>query len=482
VTPADITLLTAAELHSAYRARTLSPREAAAAFLTRVSDVDASVNAFCWTDPAETLTQAAESERRYRAGLPLGSLDGVPVAVKDTLLTRGWPTLRGSKAINREQPWLRDSPAVGRLRDQGAVLIGKTTTPEFGWKAVTDSPLTGITRNPWNTALTPGGSSGGSAAAIASGMAPLALGTDGGGSIRVPASFCGVVGIKPTFGRVPQWPASPFGTLSHVGPMAWTVADTAALLRVISGPDPLDPWSCFLPALGDDAARGETLRGLRIALSVDLGYIDVDQEVADAVSSAANVLEALGAIVTRADPGFTDPIAGFEVLWCVGAARAMEPCGAQQREEMDPGLVEVAEIGSAVSALDYLRAADAQSALTDAMSRFFLKYDLLVTPTLPIVAFAAGQEVPDGWPRRRWMSWTPFTYPFNMAGIPAVTVPCGFNAVGLPIGLQFLAARHADWLVLSCGRAYQEAAALTQRRPPQARERVPAGREQDTAP
>jgi aspartyl-tRNA(Asn)/glutamyl-tRNA(Gln) amidotransferase subunit A len=375
---------------------------------------------------------------------------------------------------------MHDSPAVHRLRHHGAVLIGKMTTPEFGWKAVTDSPLTGISRNPWNTALSPGGSSGGSAAAIASGMTPLALGTDGGGSIRIPSSFCGVVGIKPTFGRVAQWPSSPFGTLSHVGPMAWTVADAAALLQVISGSDPLDPSSCFLPALGDDVTWGKDLRGLRIALSHRLGYVKVDKEVADAVSSAATVLEALGAIVTEADPGFTDPIATFEVLWYVGAARAVEPYAAGRREQMDCGLIEVAEIGSAVSALDYLQATEVQSKLNQLMSRFFLKYDLLVTPTMPIVAFPAGQEVPDGWPRRRWMSWTPFTYPFNMSGIPAVTVPCGFNSAGLPIGLQFLATRHADWLAISSARAYQQAAPLTQRRPTWVGEPQTACREQGT--
>ncbi len=465
MTAADVISLSAADLRSAYSAGTLSPREVSASFLARISDIDTSVNAFCWVDPDETLSQAAAAEARYRSGTPLGPLDGVPVAVKDTLLTRGWPTLRGSKAIDPVQPWLHDSPAVRRLREQGAVIIGKTTTSEFGWKAVTDSPLTGISRNPWNTRMSPGGSSGGSAAAIASAMTPLALGTDGGGSIRIPSSFCGVVGIKPTFGRVPQWPGSPFGVLSHLGSMAWTVADAAVLLAAISGPDPLDPWSRSIPGGGGSPSTAGDLSGVRIALSVDLGYVAVQPDIADAVCSAARVMEALGAIVTEADPGFADPVRDFEILWNVGAARAVRPYGARQRAEMDPGLAEIAAVGADVTALDYLAALDARSELTELANTFFATYDLLITPTMPIAAFAAGQEVPDGWPGRRWTSWTPFTYPFNLSGNPAASVPCGFAASGLPIGVQIIAARDADWLVISAAHAYQEAASLTDRRP-----------------
>lgn len=462
---ADITSLTAAELHGAYRSGALSPQEATATFLARMRDVGEPVNAFCLVDPDQTMQQAAEAAGRYRTGSFLGPLDGVPVAVKDTLLTRGWPTLRGSKATDPDQPWLHDSPAVLRLRQHGAVLIGKTTTPEFGWKAVTDSPLTGASRNPWNTALSPGGSSGGSAAAIASAMTPLALGTDGGGSIRIPASFCGVVGIKPTFGRVPQWPASPFGGLSHVGPMAWTVADAAVVLAALSGPDPQDPASLALGPPGDMPQADQDISGLRIGLSLDLGYAEVHREVADAVYSAARVLEALGAVIIEAHPGFADPIVAFETLWYVGAAKAVAPYSTGLRGQMDPGLIEIAAAGTSISALEYLGALDAQSELTRVTEAFFASYDLLVTPTLPIAAFSAGREVPDGWPGRRWMSWTPFTYPFNLSGSPAVSVPCGFTATGLPIGLQIVAARKADWLAITAARAYQSAAPLTDRRP-----------------
>jgi len=237
----DVTRLSATELIELYRRRELSPVEATRAVLAQIGSRNAVTNAYCLVRDDEALASAKQSERRWQAGEPAGLLDGVPVSVKDLLLTSGWPTLRGSLTTDKAGPWNVDAPTVARLREHGAVLLGKTTTPEFGWKGVTDSPLTGVTRNPWDTARTPGGSSGGAAAAVASGLGPLALGTDGGGSIRIPASFCGIVGLKPTHGRVPVYPPSTFGTLSHVGPMARTVADTALLLDALGSPDYRDP-------------------------------------------------------------------------------------------------------------------------------------------------------------------------------------------------------------------------------------------------
>ncbi|MFW6092166.1 MAG: amidase family protein, partial [Actinomycetota bacterium] len=238
--------LTAAALLDAYRARSLSPVETAEACLARIEALDGAYNAFCHVDAETTLEQARASERRWFAGAPSGLLDGVPVAVKDVFLTAGWPTLRGSRTVRPEGPWEVDAPVIAALRRHGAVLVGKTTTPEIGWKAVTDSPLHGVTTNPWDTGRTAGGSSGGSSAALAARMAPLALGTDGGGSIRIPCSFCNLAGIKPTYGRVPLWPASPFGTLAHAGPMSRTVTDTALLLTVLAEPDARD-WMALPP-------------------------------------------------------------------------------------------------------------------------------------------------------------------------------------------------------------------------------------------
>ncbi|GGM49331.1 amidase [Longimycelium tulufanense] len=461
----DIAHLTAHQLLSAYRSRQLSPVQATEAVLARIAAVDPLLSAFTLVDADRALAQARASEQRWARGEPRGLLDGVPVSIKDVLLTRGWPTLRGSRTIDPHQPWEEDSPAVARLREHGAVLIGKTTTPELAWKGVTDSPLTGITRNPWDPARTPGGSSGGAAAAVATGMAPLALGTDGGGSVRIPAGFTGIFAHKPTYGRVPHYPASPFGTLAHVGPMTWSVADSALLLDVISGPDHRG-WATLPPP---GVAYAETLRptvaGLRIAFSPTLGFAAVDPEVAAVVAQAVAVFAELGAHVTEVDPGFTDPVADFHVLWFAGAAKSVAAVNADQRASMDPGLAEICAQGERYSAVEYLDAVTRRMELGRQMGRFHADYDLLVTPTLPIPAFEAGREVPPGWPRRRWTSWAPFSYPFNMTQQPAASLPCGFTAEGLPVGLQVVGPRHADDRVLAACAAFEQARPWHDHRP-----------------
>ena len=452
----DITTLSATELLGRYRRRELSPVEVTCAILARIEARDATTNAYCLVRGEEALAAARASERRWQAGEPEGRLDGVPVSVKDLLLTSGWPTLRGSRTIEAAGPWDADAPAVARLREHRAVLLGKTTTPEFGWKGVTDSPLTGVTRNPWDPARTAGGSSGGGAAAVASGLGPLSVGTDGGGSIRIPACFCGIVGLKPTHGRVPVYPPSTFGTLSHVGPMARTVADAALLLDVLSAPDYRDPLALDRPGPVFGGAP-PPVSGLRVAYSPALGYAQVDPEVAAAVRGAVTALESAGARVTLADPGFADPIDAFRVLWYAGAAQVVNDIPPGRRALIDPGLAEVAAAGRRYSALDYLQALRERSALGIAMGAFHQAYDLLVTPAEPIVAFEAGAEVPGGSAGSRWMSWTPFTYPFNMTHQPAATVPCGFSAAGLPIGVQVVGPRHADALVLEACAAIEAA-------------------------
>src|SRR5215471_813533 len=341
----DTTMLSATELLGLYRRRELSPVEVTRAVLDRIGARDVTTNAYCLVRGDEAMASARASERRWQAGEPEGRLDGVPVSVKDLLLTSGWPTLRGSRTIEAAGPWTADAPAVARLREHRAVLLGKTTTPEFGWKGVTDSPLTGVTRNPWDPSRTAGGSSGGSAAAVASGLGPLSVGTDGGGSIRIPASFCGIVGLKPTHGRVPVYPPSTFGTLSHVGPMARTVADAALLLDVIGAPDSRDPLALErgAPVAGELAAA--RVRGLRVAYSPALGYARVDPEVAAAVRGAVTALEACGARITVADPGFASPIATLNVIWYAGAAAIVADVPADRRQLLDPGLAQAASEG-----------------------------------------------------------------------------------------------------------------------------------------
>jgi aspartyl-tRNA(Asn)/glutamyl-tRNA(Gln) amidotransferase subunit A len=453
----DVAEWTATELVSAYRDGSLSPVEATRAALDRIAAHDPLVNAFCLVDAEAALAQARASEARWSAGEPAGPVDGVPTSIKDLLLTRGWPTLRGSRTIDPDQEWLEDAPSVARLRESGAVLLGKTTTPELGWKGVTDSPLTGVTRNPWDTSRTGGGSSGGAAAAVALGMGALAVGTDGGGSVRIPGGFSGVVAMKPTYGRVPLFPASPFGTLAHAGPMTRSVEDTALMLDVLAGPDVRD-WSGLPPAdVSYRADLGMGVAGLRVAFSPDLGYVDVDPEVAALVRDAVGTLAGLGARIEQVDPGFADPVEAFHCLWFAGAAKGLDHLAPEQWPLVDPGLCEVCEQGRALSALDYLEATAQRMALGVLMGRFHETYDLLVTPTLPIPAFGAGREVPAGSTRARWTSWTGFTYPFNLTQQPAATVPCGLTAAGLPVGLQFVGPRHDDARVLAASKAYQDA-------------------------
>jgi aspartyl-tRNA(Asn)/glutamyl-tRNA(Gln) amidotransferase subunit A len=447
--------LSATALIAAYRERRLSPVEATEAALARIAERDGELRAFCLVDGERALAEARASEARWAAGEPAGLLDGVPVAVKDILLTRGWPTLRGSKTIDPAGPWEDDAPAVAALRRHGAVPPGKTTTPEFGWKGVTDSALTGITRNPWDPARTAGGSSGGSAAALAAGMVPLALGTDGGGSIRIPCGFCGVPGIKPTFGRVPAWPASPFGGVAHLGPMARTVEDLALLLDVIGQPDARDWQALPAPSRSFRAGLDDGVEGLRIAFSPDLGYARVDPDVAALVERAASAFAGLGAHVERADPGFDDPRAVYDALWSAGAGKVV--AALPDTSEVDPGLLAIAAAGQAITLREYLAAQDASNALAIRMSRFLGEWDLLLTPALPIAAFAAGRNVPEGATDPGWPGWTPFTYPFNLSQQPAAAVPCGFTAGGLPAGLQLVGPRHADALVLRAARAYEAA-------------------------
>ncbi|MET8246213.1 amidase [Streptomyces sp. NPDC005202] len=454
----ELTELTAGQLLDGYRKGEFSPVEATRAALERAERIQPDYNAFVRITADEALARARESEDRWRRGAPAGLLDGVPATVKDILLLRGHPTLRGSRTISSQGPWDEDAPSVARLREHGAVLLGKTTTPEYGWKGVTDSPLTGITRNPYDPARTAGGSSGGSAAAVALGAGPLSLGTDGGGSVRIPAAFCGIFALKPTYGRVPLHPASAFGTLSHVGPMTRDAADAALLLDVIGVPDSRD-WSALGPAPGSFVAGlAGGVRGLRVAYSPTLGgQVAVQPAVATAVRRAVEGLAALGAYVTEADPDFAEPVDAFHTLWFSGAARVAQHLGPHQRELLDPGLREICGIGARFSALDYLAAVDVRMELGRRMGRFHDTYDLLVTPTLPLTAFEAGVEVPKGSGYRRWTGWTPFTYPFNMTQQPAASVPVGTDGAGLPVGLQIVAARHRDELVLRTAHALYEA-------------------------
>jgi aspartyl-tRNA(Asn)/glutamyl-tRNA(Gln) amidotransferase subunit A len=451
----EIAFASAEALAALYRRKALSPVEAAEILFARIEALQPKLNAFCIVDRDGALTGARASEQRWRQGVPLGLLDGVPVTIKDLVLMRGFPTLRGSKLIDPAQDWSEDGPAVARLREAGAVILGKTTTPEFGWKAIGDSPLTGITRNPWNLERTPGGSSAGAAAACAAGIAPLHVGSDGAGSIRIPAAFTGIFGIKATFGRVPAYPASPLGLLSNVGPMTRHVRDAALLLNMLSRPDHRDPYA-LLPDDRDwlDGIE-DGVRGLRIAYSPDLGYARVDPEIAAAAAAAARQFEALGASVEEIREIFPSPRDALLTIWAAGEARVLAGFPAEQRHLCDPGLVAMAALGEKIGSVEYLGADMARTALGIRMGEFHQRYDLLLTPMMPVPALPVGQDLNDPSGEQQWLDWSPFSYPFNMTRQPAASVPCGLTSAGLPIGLQIVGSLYAEDRVLRAARAFE---------------------------
>jgi aspartyl-tRNA(Asn)/glutamyl-tRNA(Gln) amidotransferase subunit A len=452
-------LLSAVELLARYRRKELSPVEVVRAVLERIDRHNSAVNAYCHVDAEGALRGARESEARWTAGAPKGNADGVPVGIKDNIVVAGMPARFGSRLTSGE-PSAHDGPAVARLREQGAIIVGKTTLPEFGWKAVTDSPLTGVTRNPWDTRKTQGGSSGGAVAAVVLGMGALHLGTDGGGSIRIPAAFTGCYGLKPTRARVPVWPASPLGTLAHTGPLTRTVADAALALTIIAPPDERDVYAWTSPAPDFRLGLDDGIAGLRVAYSPRLGYARyVDPEVETAVAGAARVFGELGARVEHADPDMGgDPVAAWDTLWWSSAASILQSHGERARELADPGLVAGAAQGFKTSAIDFIRAQLKRAELHGAFARFFQRYDLLLTPTMPLPAFEVGYLMPTSgdW-GDSWTDWCPFTYPFNLTQHPAASIPCGLTRGGLPIGLQIVGALGADALVLRASRAFETA-------------------------
>lgn len=459
----DIAYLTAVELGGLFRSGELSPVQVAEAQFARLDALQPKLNAFCVVDRDGAMAAARASEGRWRAGAPLSPVDGVPATIKDLMLTRGLPTLRGSHLIDPNQEWSEDSPAVARLKEAGAVILGKTTTPEFGWIAVGDSPLTGITRNPWNLERTPGGSSAGAAAACAAGIGVLNLGSDGAGSIRIPSCFSGVFGIKPTFGRVPAYPPSPMGLLSHHGPICRTVADAAAMLDVIGRPDPRDPYWLPSPEASFLDGLDGGVKGWKIAYSPDLGYAKVQPEIAACVAAAAKRFEALGAHVDEVGKIFDSPREALLTLWGAGAARIVAGIPAERLKQCDPGFVAVAEAGAKIAAVDYLGADLLRAALGRTMGAFHETYDLLLTPMMPVPALPVGEDLnsPDD---EHWVDWSPFSYPFNMTRQPAASIPCGLTSGGLPIGLQIVGPLHADARVLRAARAFE--ATQPVRRPP----------------
>ena len=462
----DLRFLPAADLAAAIARRKISPVDAVKAVLDAI-DEKKTLNAWVTVDADAALKAARAAERTaMRRGARLGPLHGVPFGVKDLVITKGVRTTFGTPLYRDNVP-TEDAPSVARMKVAGGIMIGKTNTPTFGWVGVTDNLIFGLTRNQWNPERTPGGSSGGAGAALAAGMAPLHIGTDGGGSIRKPSAFTGTFGLKASYGRVPVYPASAAWSVSHVGPMTRTVKDAALMLNVIAGPDERDPYS--LPAERVDyvkALKG-SLKGLRVAYSETLGLAPaVDPEVRNATAKAARVFRELGCRVEATNPSWASPWEPWRVIFLGGIAARLAP-HLDRKKEIDAGLLAIVEESLAWPPAKYVQAWVDRLAWCAKAMAFFERYDLLLTPTVASPPFPHGILYPgeiDGVKVGREAS-SIFTYPFNLTGQPAASVPCGFTKDGLPIGLQIVGRRFDDVTVLRASAAFETARPWMARRP-----------------
>ena len=462
----DLAGTPATDLIPRIRSKALSPVELTRAVLARIEQANPTINAFCTVTADAALAAARAAEEAVMKDGPLGALHGIPVSIKDLALVQGVPSRFGSHVFAGRVGEV-DAPFVRRLRDAGAIITGKTTTPEFGWKALGDSPLTGITRNPWNLAMTSGGSSAGAGAAAAAGLGPLHQGSDGAGSIRVPAAFCGIYGLKPTFGRVPMWPVSNTDSASHVGPMTRTVADAALMLSVMAGPDDWDRQSLDAPPADYVGRLGEGVKGLRVGWSLDLGGLQVDPEAGQIARRAALAFQELGCVVEEAKVSLPDTREMIHLMWNAHYAGNYATFLDEFRSRMDPGLVAALEDGRRYTAEAYVAMRGRKHSYCDAVRAIFDTYDLLLTPTVSVAAFEVGRLNPVGFPQHAWdwFPWAGFSYPFNFTGQPAATVPAGFTASGMPVGLQIVGRRLADLQVLQASAAFEQARPWASKRP-----------------
>jgi aspartyl-tRNA(Asn)/glutamyl-tRNA(Gln) amidotransferase subunit A len=452
--PDEAGYLSAAALADSYRRRERSAVEVAREVLERIDRLDGEANALVTVTPERALADAERADRALRDGTA-GPLCGVPYTIKDLVSTRGIPTGYGSRIWRDPSPAV-DAPVVERMAATGGVLLGKTTVPEHGFKGDSGNPLNGPCANPWAADRTPGGSSSGAAVAAALGYGPLHQGSDGAGSIRIPAAFCGVVGHKPTFGLVAHPPSSGFA-LSHLGPIARTVDDIALMLDAMSGFDARDRLSVPAPVSSFAEALPEPLPTLRIAFSPDLGYAGVEPGVADLVATAAGSFEQLGHHVEQVDLALADPWWVERELW-LSMFAASCPDALDHRDSVSPGLIRLVERAAERTSAQVGAALDARAGVLLEVERALAGYDLLLCPTLPCTAFALGDDQPAEVAGKSYgdLGWTQFCYPFNLTGQPAASVPCGF-AGGLPVGLQIVGRRLDDAMVLRAAAAYETA-------------------------
>lgn len=451
----DLLSMPVTKLLAAYRRRKISPVAVTKAALARIAALNGDINALCLVDAKKALAQARAAEKRYAAGGAIPALCGVPVTVKDWFHVKGWPTRFGS-LLSDDAPQGTDSPVVARLREAGAVFLGKTTLPEFGHKGVTDSPLYGITRNPWDLDKTSGGSSGGAAAAAAAGMGFLHFGSDAGGSVRIPASFCGVFGFKPSPGMVPSWPPSLFSTLSAIGPLTRCVEDAALALDVMTLPDPRDWHALPIDKPSFAKAIKKPLRKLKIAYAPTVNDIRMNDDVAAVMRAAVKRLRRFGTVdVIHLD--VLDLIDVFNKHWMAVASQMTAGYSASDKKKSDPRLMNWAARGDKLKLHDYLAAERARMTIGEYFKNILDQYDVLVTPTTAMAAFETGTNMPLGRNGKRWEDWTPFTYAANLAKLPAASLPAGLTQDGLPVGMQVMSGYLKDVALLQfCYQLEQE--------------------------
>lgn len=432
--------------------------------IARYEQLEPRLNMFSHFDGEGARVSAEATDRRIKRGEKLGELDGIPTSIKDLIAVKDMPQQFGSRSASAAFV-AADAPSAERLRNAGAVILGKSTTSEFGCKAVGDSPLTGVTRNPWDVRKTPGGSSCGAAAMVASGLVPYAIGTDGGGSVRIPAALCGLFGIKAQFGRVPVFPTSATPTLAHVGPLARNVEDAAAALNVIAGYDRRDPATVNGP-LPDFIGAGRGFRRMRIAWSPTLGFGRVDPEIRDITAQAVAKIAELGLDVELVENVMEDPIDLWTAEFYAGVGTKLRQVVQNEPDVLDPAVLSVLKIALAQGMEPYYQKVFERYAFREKMRQFFERYDLLLTPTLPVASFDVGLDVPPGFEDKSIVSWAMFTYPFNLTGQPAASMPVGFTKGGLPVGLQLVASSHDEASIFSLSAAYQRVnTSVTDRRP-----------------
>jgi aspartyl-tRNA(Asn)/glutamyl-tRNA(Gln) amidotransferase subunit A len=452
---ADFDLMSAEDLRRRIGLREISPVEVTRRALERAEATQTSLNAFFVLLPEVAMAAARAAEDAAMRGAPLGPLHGVPFSVKDLIAVKDVRYASGSCTM-ADNVATFDAPAVERAKAAGAILIGKTTTSEFGCKPVGDSPLTGITRHPWNLAKTPGGSSAGAAASVAAGITPFALGTDGGGSIRIPCAFTGLAGLKGQFGRVPVWPTSATPTLAHVGPIARSMRDAALLFSAIAGHDRRDPFGVAGPVPDVLGAATSAVGGLRIAYSATLGYARPDAEVVAITERAARSFEELGAHVEQVNTVFDkDPADMWTAEFYAGVGIRLRGFLETQRELLDPAVADVLAPALAQEMRDYYTKVFERYALREKLRSFFERYDILLSPVVPVTSLDAGVNVPPSLPDRNLVSWVFYTYPFNLTGQPAGCICAGIASDGMPVGLQIVGRSHAEDDVVRVACAFE---------------------------